>query len=167
MRTMMLLSMCLACLGAPPASAYPVRTTVAEAMSGAVAVIEEVEAEARTVTLRGTTGSSVTVTVHPRVANLREVRAGDQVLIQDIDATLDREAGTRQDLPTLVLRSVELRGRVERIDRANRRLTLRDVQGEARVFTAGRELDKLAEVRPDSPVVVHFMELIEIRPPGP
>jgi hypothetical protein len=67
--------------------------------SGATAIVETVDMQARAVLLRGETGELVTVKVPPGVRNLPQLRPGDRVMMNVVSTVAARIARPGEPLP--------------------------------------------------------------------
>ncbi len=147
------------------------------------AVVEALDLNTREVVLRGSDGKRVTLVAGPEVRNLPQVKVGDRLTVEYLEAVAleisssssgppeRTESTSMQRAPLgqkpggLVSREVVIQAVVERIDRKERRVT---VKGPSRSVTLKippeKDLDRLAV---GDTVWVTFMEAVAVAVQSP
>ena len=126
------------------------------------APVESIDASQRTITLKRIDGMAKTYPVGPKVKNLDQIKAGDQVKATVIDelAVYILENGRLPDGTTAGTLGVN--ARVLQVDPSYRILTLQYPNGQSEKFKAALDA-KLQEMAPGDDVVVKPKEVTKIR----
>lgn len=147
--------------------------------SSLAATVEAVDMDKRTVTLRGPDGKTVTLKAPPEVRNFDQIKTGDAVLAEFLDAvavfvrTSDTppdagetgrvEVAPRGEKPALAMAdTVEVRARVEAIDHGTRTVTLRGPEGNVKSITVDPSVQRLDQVKVGDEVVIRHTEAVAI-----
>lgn len=149
----------------------------------AEATVEAVDPQARTVTLRGPRGNMVTVQVGPEVKNFDQIKAGDTVRAQYLQATAifvrkpgeapsgaPGASGARTvavappgEMPGgMVANTVERTATVQDIDYNTRKVTLAGQQGRTIELNVDPSVEGLDQVKKGDQVVVRHTEAIAL-----
>lgn len=149
----------------------------------AEATVEAVDPQARTVTLRGPRGNMVTVQVGPEVKNFDQIKAGDTVRAQYLQATAifvrkpgeapsgaPEASGARTvavappgEMPGgMVANTVERTATVQDIDYNTRKVTLAGQQGRTIELNVDPSVEGLDQVKKGDQVVVRHTEAIAL-----
>jgi hypothetical protein len=125
--------------------------------------VQSINADQRFIVLNFSGGATATFRPAPQVANLYQIRAGDEV-----------QATVAQELAVYVLKNGQVPGiggkpeaikadaKVLAVDPSYRLLTLQYPNGQAETFKVGLDV-KLLEMEPGDAVVVRIVELIALR----
>src|SRR5262245_14262049 len=150
----------------PKKEAKPiVKGTVGEQALEATAVVESVDVEKRTVTVKGTDGTSQTLEVSDAVRNLPQVKPGDHVKVQYYESLAwEVHKASEEAKPDVEVagaagraalgekpagaagRQATLRATIAAIDKDAQTVTLKGPQGNTRTFHAKdpKKLDKVS-----------------------
>lgn len=143
------------------------------------AIVDAVDQSRRTVTLKRPDGQVVTLKAPPEVQNFDQVRLGDRLRVDYLDAValFVRKAGApaqvgetaavgvapKGDKPGAVtVSTTELTAKVEDVDYAKRMLTLTGPAGNRRVVKVDDSVQRLNDVKPGDEVVVRHTESVVI-----
>lgn len=166
--------------GQSPAASVPDRPGVVYAdRMRTTATVEAVDMNKRTVTLKGAGGRTVTLKAPPEARNFDQLKVGDKVAAEYIDAVaiFVRKSGgppaagqttkvavaPKGEKPAgMVVETVELTARVEAIDPATRTVILRGPDGGTRTIKVDERVQRLDEVKPGDDVVVRHTEALAI-----
>ena len=126
------------------------------------APVASIDASQRTITLKRTDGLTKTYAVGPKVKNLDQIKAGDQVkaTVEDELAIYILQNGRLPDGTTA--ETLGVNARILQVDPSYRILTLQYPNGQAEKFKAGLDA-KLQEMAPGDDVVAKPKEVIKIR----
>jgi hypothetical protein len=131
---------------APEPSPVAVRPGVEESqMSSTSAIVEALDQESRTITLRGPHGTRTTFTVGDRVKNLHRIHVGDRVVVDYVEslaiqvvkpgtsaeerATIVDSAEPGEKPAGTVVETVTMIATIEQIDRSVPSITLKESNG--------------------------------------
>lgn len=166
--------------GQSPAAAVPDRPGVVYAdRARTTATVEAVDKSQRTVTLRRADGRTVTLKVPPEARNFDQIEPGDTLRAEYLDAVAvfvrksdaPAQAGRtsavrlapRGEKPGgVVVDTVEMTARVEAVDLAARKVTLRGPDGRLRVIQVDDRVRSLDEVKPGDEVVIRHTQALAI-----
>ena len=138
----------------------------------AIATVQSVDAKTRNVVLRRPDGQLIAYECGPEVVNFNQIRAGDQVTVQVADAVaiVLTKGGTPPSAgaATVMVRTplgakpggkvvdtVAFTAKVLKVDKLNREVTLRMVDGMAQTVKVGPDI-KLSHVKPGNDVGVRL-----------
>lgn len=163
-----------------PAAAVPDRPGVVYAdRTRTTATVDAVDKDKRTVTLKRSDGRTVTLKVPPEARNFDQIRVGDKVGAEYIEAvavfvrksdappaageTTKVALAPKGEKPSgVVVDTVEVTAKVEAVDPAKRTVTLRGPDGRVRTIKVDERVRRLEEVRPGDEVVVRHTEALAI-----
>lgn len=145
----------------------------------ATATVEAVDQSKRTVTLKRADGETVTLKAPPEARNLDQLRPGDTVRVEYVDAvaifvrpatappqaaeTATVAVAAKGEKPgVMTVDTVELTAKVEAVDYAARTVTLRGPEGNRRVVKVDDRVKRLNDVKPGDEVVVRHTEAVAI-----
>ena len=166
--------------GQSPAASVPDRPGVVYAdRTRTTATVEAVDTDKRTVTLKGAGGRTVILKVPPEARNFDQIRVGDKVAAEYIDAvaifvrksdappaagqTMKVTVAPKGEKPAgMVVDTIEVTARVEAIDPATRTVTLRGPDGGTKTIKVDERVQRLDEVKPGDEVVVRHTEALAI-----
>jgi hypothetical protein len=166
--------------GPSPAAAVPDRPGVVYAdRARTTATVRAVDRTQRTVTLERADGGTVTLKVPPEARNFDRIEPGDTVRAEYLDAVAvfvrksdtPPQAGAtsavrlapRGGTPGgVVVDTVEMTARVEAVDLAARKVTLRGPDGGLRVVQVADRVRRLDEVRVGDEVVIRHTQALAI-----
>jgi hypothetical protein len=166
--------------GQSPAASVPDRPGVVYAdRMRTTGTLEAVDKDKRTVTLKGAGGRTVTLKVPPEARNFDQLRVGDKVGAEYIEAVAifvrksDAPPAAGQSTKVavapkgekpagVVVDTVELTARVEAIDPATRTVTLRGPDGGTRTIKVDDRVQRLDEVKAGDEVVVRHTQALAI-----
>jgi hypothetical protein len=163
--------------GQSPAASVPDRPGVVYA--DRMRTTGTVDKDKRTVTLKGAGGRTVTLKVPPEARNFDQLRVGDKVGAEYIEAVAifvrksDAPPAAGQSTKVavapkgekpagVVVDTVELTARVEAIDPATRTVTLRGPDGGTRTIKVDDRVQRLDEVKAGDEVVVRHTQALAI-----
>ena len=151
------------------------RVVVAETTS-IQARVDAVDVKKRLVTVTGARGKTLTLKVAPEVKDLDQVKAGDQLVVRYFEplGLFVRKAGARaaateaaavEVVPdkgrkpaAVAVDTAELRGAVEAIDYAKRRVTLKGSEDRTRTIKVDASVKRFNEVKKGDQIVVRHTE---------
>lgn len=166
--------------GQSPAAALPDRPGVVYAdRARATATVQAVDRTQRTVTLESADGRRVTLKVPPEARNFDRIEPGDTVRAEYLDAvavfvrksdappqagaTSAVQLAPRGEKPGgVVVETIEVTARVEAVDLAARRVTLRTPDGGLRVIQVDDRVRRLDEVKAGDEVVIRHTQALAI-----
>ena len=166
--------------GPAPSASLPDRPGVVYAERTRVtATVKAIDKSQRTVTLERPDGRTVTLRVPPAARNFDQVKVGDTVRAEYLDAValfVRKSGGPPQvgektavavapegEKPAgMMVETVELTARVEAIDLAARTVTLRGPEGNVRVVTVDESVERLDAVKPGDEVVVRHTQALAL-----
>jgi hypothetical protein len=145
----------------------------------ATAAVDEVDYQKRMLTLRGSDGRTLTVRVDKSVNNFDQIKKGDQVMAEYLEAVgvyvrkpdwppAVVEAGNvavapRGKPPSAVLvDTIQLPGRVEAVDHARRTVTLKGPEGNLRTFAVDQNAKRFEKLRKGDEIVLVITEMLSI-----
>lgn len=148
------------------------------------ATVEAVDQAKRTVTVKGPGGRSVTLKVDPSAKNFDQIKVGDKVAAEYVEATavyvrkaggppIAGEVATVELAPKgkkpagIVTDTVELTARVENINYDLRLVTLRGPGGNAVTLKVGPRVENLKQVKVGDELVVRHTEALAIAVTAP
>jgi hypothetical protein len=175
---------------APPAPAPPAKAA-AEKMAGdkpgvvigeavkMTATVDAVDKEKRTVTLKGPQGRTVTVKVAPEAKNFDQIKVGDKVRAEYVDAlaifvrksSAPPAAGETQAVgvaprgkkpAAVVVDTTELTAKVKAIDYDKRTVTLEGPEGKTKTIKVDPRVKRLREVKVGDELVIRHTEAVAI-----
>jgi hypothetical protein len=163
-------------IAAPGAAAKTGPRVVVAETTSIQARVDAVDVKKRLVTVTGARGKALTLKVGPEVKDLDQVKAGDQLVVRYFEplGLFVRKAGERpaateatavQVVPNkgrkpaaVAVDTAELRGAVEAIDYAKRRVTLKGPEGKTRTIKVDPSVKRLNEVKKGDQIVVRHTE---------
>ncbi len=166
--------------GQSPAAAVPDPPGVVYAdRARTTATVVAVDQSRRTVTLKRADGRTVTLRVPPEARNLDQIKPGDTVRAEYLDAvavfvrksdappqagaTSEVRLAPRGEKPGgVMVDTVEMTARVEAVDLAARTVTLRGPDGGIRVIQVDDSVRRLDEVKPGDEVVIRHTQALAI-----
>lgn len=145
----------------------------------ATAAVDEVDYQKRTLTLRGGDGRTLTVRVDKGVNNFDQIKKGDQVKAEVLDAVgvyvrkpdwppAVVEAGNVAVAPkgkppaAVLVDTLQLPGRVEAVDHAKRTVTLRSPEGNLKTFAVDQNVKRFEKLRKGDEIVLVITEMLAI-----
>jgi hypothetical protein len=149
------------------------------------AKVKAIDKEARTVTLEGEGGKTVTVKAGPKVRNFDRITVGDEVEVKYLEAIAiyveKAGAGAPQaqagaaveraplgDKPAVAAaETVEIKAKVTAIDTKHRTVTLQGPAGNSRTIKVDPKVEKLEQLKVGDDVVVRYTEAIAIEVESP
>ena len=150
------------------------------------ATVEAVDQANRTVTLKGSLGRTVTLTVPPEAKNFDQVKVGDKVKVKYVDSvaifvrkssdppnaseTKAVAVAPRGQKPmAAAINTVEVTANVEKVDYQRRLITLKGPEGNVRTLKVDPRVKRLAEIKPGDDIVLRRTEAValEVTPPKP
>jgi hypothetical protein len=175
----------------PPAVKAPAGKTAVEKMAGdkpgvvvaeavkVTATVEAVDKDKRTITVKGPQGRMVTLKVGPEAKNFDEIKVGDKVLVEYLDAlavfvrksAAPPEAGEtvavgvapRGKKPAaVVVDTTELTAKVKAIDYAKRTVTLEGPEGKTKTIKVDPRVKRLGEVKVGDELVIRHTEAMAL-----
>jgi hypothetical protein len=138
------------------------------------ATVDAIDYNKRKVTLKGVDGNTVTVDVGPEVKNLKQIKKGDQVVVDQVESLaiivtakgeVPPAAGQASRIETakpgekpraVAVATETVTATVEAIDYDKRTVTLRAPTGETRSLTVGPEAKRFDEVKKGDQVTVRY-----------
>ena len=146
--------------------------------------LDAVDVKTRLMTVTGPRGKTLTLRVGPGVKNLDMVARGDQLVVRyfeplalfvrkDGEPRAATEGTAVQVVPDkakkpapVAVDTVELKGTVEAIEYAKRRVTLKGPEGKSRTIKVDPSVKRLNEVKKGDKIVVRHTEAIafSVRP---
>ena len=146
--------------------------------------LDAVDVKTRLMTVTGPRGKTLTLRVGPGVKNLDQVTRGDQLVVRyfeplalfvrkDGEPRAATEGTAVQVVPDkakkpapVAVDTVELKGTVEAIEYAKRRVTLKGPEGKSRTIKVDPSVKRLNEVKKGDQIVVRHTEAIafSVRP---
>ena len=144
------------------------------------ATVEAIDKNKRTVTLKGPAGRMVTLKVGPDAKNFDQIQAGDKVKGEYLDsiALFVRKSGAPPDAAemqavsvapkgkkpmAMVVETVEITAKVEKIDYKKRLVTLKGPDGNTKTIKVDPRVKKLGEVKVGDEIVLRHTEALAIR----
>jgi hypothetical protein len=164
-----------------PAATIPDRAGVVYAdRATATAMVEAVDQAQRTLTLKRPDGRTVTMRVPPEARNFDQIKPGDTVRAEYLDAVAIflRKAGAppqasertavavapKGEMPAgVVVDTVEVTAKVEAVDGIARTLTLRGPDGGTRTVKVDQSVKVLDEIRPGDEVVMRHTQALALK----
>jgi hypothetical protein len=162
-------------------------TASAQLKDGAIAIdavesvitVEDVDREARVVTIRGPEGRLATITVPPEAQNLDQVYPGARFRVRYVESVaiaITKGGGTsssasrsvmlapKGDIPGgMVMNVRQIAGVVETIDYGSRRVSVRGPAGNLLVVTAGEDVQHLDQIETGDSISVEYTEALAMR----
>ena len=149
-----------------------------------LAIVEAVDKDKRTVTLKGSGGRSVTLKVGPNAKNFDQIKVGDKVKGKFLDsvALFVRKAGTPPDAAetqavsvaprgqkpkAVTVDTVEISAKVEKVDYKKRLITLKGPEGNTRTVKVDPRVKRLSEVKVGDDIVLRYTEAMAIEVVAP
>jgi len=143
------------------------------------ATVEGIDQSNRTVTLKSASGRSTTLKVDKAVKNFDQVRVGDKLAAEYIDAiaVFVRKAGTPPSVAEtsavelapkgkrpagIAVETTEVTAAVENINYDQRLVTLRGPAGQARTLKVDPRVERLREVKVGDELVIRHTEALAI-----
>ena len=148
------------------------------------ASVEAIDKDKRTVTLKGSGGRTVTLTVGPSAKNFDQVKVGDTVKIRFLDSVAlfvrksGEPAGATETQAVsvapkgkkpegIVVNTVEISAKVEKVDYDKRLLTLKGPEGNARTIKVDPQVKRLREVKVGDDIVLRQTEAVALQVTAP
>ena len=161
-----------------PAAAVPEKGVVYAERTRTTATVQAVDKSARTVTLKTEDGRLVTLNVPPEARNFDQIKVGDKVGAQYLDAVAvfvrksdaPPQAGERTTVSLapkgekpagMIVKTVEMTAQVESVDVAARTIALRGPEGNVKVMKVDDSVP-LQGVKPGDEVVVRHTEAVAL-----
>lgn len=143
------------------------------------ATVEGIDYQKRTVTLKGSKGNTVTLTVSKDVKNFDQIKKGDKVKGQYLEqvAVFVRKASEPADAmevstvgvapkgekPGIVsVSTIEITANVQAIDQKKRTITLKGPEGNVVTYTVDKSVKRFTEVKKGDQVVLRVTEAYAI-----
>jgi len=161
-----------------PAAAVPENGVVYAEKARTTATVEAVDKSARTVTLKTADGRLVTLNVPPEARNFDQIKVGDKVGAQYLDAVAvfvrksdaPPQAGEKTTVSVapkgekpagIVVKTVEITAKVESVNPAARTIALRGPEGNVKVMKVDDSV-RLQGVKKGDEVVVRHTEAVAL-----
>ena len=144
------------------------------------ATVDAIDKDKRTVTLKGPKGKTVTLKVDEAAKNFDQVKVGDKVKAEYLDAiaVFVRKPGDPPDAmetqalavaprgkkpAAVAVNTVEVTATVEKIDYKTRLVTLKGPDGNTKTIKVDPRVKRLAEVKVGDQIVFRHTEAVAIR----
>lgn len=143
------------------------------------ALVESIDATARTITLKMPNGMQRTVALGPEVRNFDQIKAGDRVTARFIESLAIKVAKTKEapaasekqtvelapkgEKPGMIaVDTAEMTASVQKIDYKKRLITLKGPEGNERTFEVDKSAKKFKNIRKGDNVYIRFTQAVAI-----